>query len=334
MSEPIQKVIERHNSAQHAEITGNFPLNRAVVAGEFLKRAVQEPDDEDAGKIMIEGEFNAMYELYQVTPSFVPQPYTWGKLGLASPETYFFLCDFIDMSNKLPEPVQFCSRLAELHRISESPTGKFGFHVPTCHGRFPQLVGWDSSWTSFFTKLLGDVLRTDLARNGPWPALEKVSDRILTAVLPRLLGVLESDGRSVKPSLIHGDLWDGNVGTEVGTGNILIFDAGAYYAHNEMEIGMWRCERHKLRSEVYKREYFRNTPVSEPADEWDDRNRIYCVKMNIVHSAQHAGSITRQTAFEDMCYLVHKYAPWVSQEIDEDEELKGFAKAVEDAKSH
>ena len=42
----------------------------------------------------------------------------------------------------------------------------------------------------------------------------------------------------------------------------------------------------------------------------------------------------RNSAFEDMCYLVHKYAPWTSQEIDEDEGLEAFAKAVEDAKSH
>ena len=79
---------------------------------------------------MIEGDFNAMCKLYQLMPCFGPQLYTWGKLSLASPETHFFLCDFIDMSNKLPEPVQFCSRLAKLHRISESPTGQFGYHVP------------------------------------------------------------------------------------------------------------------------------------------------------------------------------------------------------------
>lgn len=250
---------------------------------------------DDAGKLMMEGEFNAMAELYKTMPSFVPRPHRRGKFSLSSPETYFFLCDFIDMSNKLPDPKRFCSRLAELHRASESPTGKFGFHVPTCHGRFPQFVEWDSSWTFFFTKLLDDVLSRDIHNNGPWLALEKVSQRTLTHVIPRLIGALESEGRSVKPSLIHGDLWEGNIGTEFETGEIYIFDAGAYYAHNEMEIGMWRCERHKIRSEVYKRAYLRNSTVSEPADEWDDRNRIYCVKMNMIHSAHHAGDRVRQT---------------------------------------
>ncbi|MCJ1466022.1 hypothetical protein MMC07_004641 [Pseudocyphellaria aurata] len=290
-----------------------------------------------AGKIMMEGEFNAMAELYKSMPSFVPRPRRWGKFCLSWPETYFFLCDFIDMSNELPDPKRFCSRLAELHCVSESPTGKFGFHVPTCHGRFPQFVEWDGSWTSFFTKLLDDVLRRDVQNNGPWLALEKVSQRALTHVIPRLIGALELNGRSVKPSLIHGDLWEGNIGTEFDTGDIYVFDAGAYYAHNEMEIGMWRCERHKIRSEAYKEAYkeayLRNSTVSEPADEWDDRNRIYCVKMNMIHSAHHAGDMVRQTAFEDMCYLVDKYAPWSPEELD-DETRKVFLKAVEDAKSH
>jgi fructosamine-3-kinase len=29
---------------------------------------------------------------------------------------------------------------------SESPTGKFGFHVNTYAGNLPQMVEWESSW--------------------------------------------------------------------------------------------------------------------------------------------------------------------------------------------
>ena len=64
---------------------------------------------------MMEGEFNAMTALYEAMPTFVPTPHAWGKFDLPSPQTYFFLCDFVDMNNKLPNPSQFASRLAELH---------------------------------------------------------------------------------------------------------------------------------------------------------------------------------------------------------------------------
>ncbi|KAI4212673.1 MAG: hypothetical protein LQ351_004564 [Letrouitia transgressa] len=259
---------------------------------------------------MMEGEFNAMTELYKTVPSLVPQPHAWGKFKIQQPSTYFFLCDFIDMRNQLPDPARLCSRIAELHRVSVSPTGKFGFHISTYHGKYPQSVQWNDNWASFFKNLLQDALRADLEANGPWPEFEKVSERTLNKVIPRLLGVLQENGRIIKPSLIHGDLWDGNIGTAYADNSILIFDSGAYYAHNEMEIGMWRCVRHHISAKIFTRQYFREFPVSEPVEEWDDRNRIYCVKMNIVHSAHHKGDIVRQTAYEDMCYLVNKYAPW------------------------
>ena len=243
----------------------------------------------------MEGEFNAMTELYKTMPSLVPQPFTWGKFKLSAVDTYFFLCDFVDMDNRLPDPGRLCSRVAELHRSSASPTGKFGFQIPTCHGKYKQFVEWDSNWASFFTKLLADALRLDLENNGPWPELERVSERTLTKVIPRLLGVLQADGRDIKPCLIHGDLWEGNIGIARENNEIKIFDAGAYYAHNEMEIGMWRCVRHKINAKVFTRQYLRTFPPSEPAEEWDDRNRLYCVKMNMVHSAHHKGDIVRQT---------------------------------------
>jgi len=239
----------------------------------------------------------------------VPKPLAWGKFDSGDPETYFFLCDFIDMTNDLPDPAEFCMQLAELHSISESPTGNFGFHVATCHGRFPQYVEWDGNWESFFRKLLADALRLDIESNGPWKELQAVSERVLLNVLPKLLGPLEADGRTVKPCLIHGDLWEGNIGTCLETGNVYIFDSGAYYAHNEMEIGMWRCERHQINSKDFLREYLKNAGVSEPADQFDDRNRIYCVKMNMIHSAHHSGCKERITAYEDMCYLANKYDP-------------------------
>ncbi|KAI9746972.1 MAG: hypothetical protein M4579_007549, partial [Chaenotheca gracillima] len=191
------------------------------------------------------------------------------------------------MDTSLPDPARLAARLAQLHKTSVSPTGQFGFHIPTCHGRFAQVVDWDPSWTSFFTKLLAGALHQDKIKNDPWPELDRVSDRVLTHVIPRLLGTLERDGRSVKPVLIHGDLWEGNIGTSSDTGDILIFDAGSYYAHSEMEIGMWRCTRHGISSEVFLSEYLSIVDRSDPKEEWDDRNRLYCVKMNMVHSGHH-----------------------------------------------
>jgi protein-ribulosamine 3-kinase len=55
--------------------------------------------------------------------------------------------------------------------------------------------------------------------------LDNLAKKIFSHVIPRLIGNLERDGRSIKPCLIHGDLWEGNIGTVQETGDIYIYDS-------------------------------------------------------------------------------------------------------------
>ena len=120
------------------------------------------------------------------------------------------------------------------------------------------------------------AMAEDVKRNGSWPDLEDPGARLVSHVIPRLIGALETEGRSVKPCLIHGDLWEGNTGTLDETGDIVLFDAGSYYApHN------------KVNSKVYTDAYRKHHADSEPAREWDDRNRLYSTYYDIVHSVNH-----------------------------------------------
>ncbi|PGH11175.1 hypothetical protein AJ79_05017 [Helicocarpus griseus UAMH5409] len=156
----------------------------------------------------------------------------------SSPDAYYFLCDFIQMKNGVPDPEKLCSKLIQMHQSSKSPTGKFGFHINTCQGNLPQDTKWNSSWVDLFIQLVRHSMRLNREKNGTWKNLGQVVDRLITHVVPQVLGPLEAEGRVVKPTLIHGDLWDGNVGIDEKTGEIYAFDASVYYAHYEMEIAM------------------------------------------------------------------------------------------------
>ena len=179
----------------------------------------------DTGRELMEGEFAAMRELYKVVPSIIPKPYAVGKVKSTAPAGHFVIYDFKDMRPELLDVKSFCSEVAKLHRNSVSPTGKFGFHTNTTHGKFPQRMEWNSSWEIIFRKLLSDLLILNLETNGPWKEFQDVYERALTLVLPKLIGPLESEGRTIKPCLLHGDLWEGNVGTSGETGRFFIFDA-------------------------------------------------------------------------------------------------------------
>ena len=50
------------------------------------------------------------------------------------------------------------------------------------------------------------VSKLDVQANGPWKQLDDGINVTLEKVVPRLLGPLQEDGRSIKPYLIHSDL--------------------------------------------------------------------------------------------------------------------------------
>lgn len=246
---------------------------------------------------MMLGEFTAVNEILKYAPGLLPEPYAWGMFRSGNPRTFFYLSNFVDMDTiSAPEPTQFAAKVAQLHRSSVSPEGKFGFQVTTCDGKMAHTVDWESDWATFFSRLLRGVAKLDMETNGVLPKLEIALANVVDKVAPRLLDPLQADGRELKPSLIHGDLWEGNVGTHLETGEIILFDAGSYYAHNEIDLGIWRsaCGQH-FRAKAYTRNYLRNFPAAEPVEEFDDRNRLYSLKYNLNYSAGHPGSITRET---------------------------------------
>jgi protein-ribulosamine 3-kinase len=232
----------------------------------------------------MEGEYTGMLELYNTVPHMIPKPHAWGKIDTKPIPTYFYICDFINITDTLPDPVKLGAAVAELHKKSVSPTGKFGFQMNTCDGFLHQDVPWESSWTVAFHRLLKGVWIHDSNSNGAWPELDAAMERTLSHVVPRLLGALEAN-QTIKPCLIHGDLWEGNIGTDIETGNIYIYDAAAYYAHNEMEIGIWRVSHRSIKAPAYRREYVRHFKKSKPVAEWDDRLALYSVKAKLMYTA-------------------------------------------------
>jgi protein-ribulosamine 3-kinase len=136
------------------------------------------------------------------------------------------------------------SRLAQLHRDSVSPTGKFD--TTTCHAKLHQLTDlWEDSWEVCYRQQLAHVFACDAERQSPWPEFRAVADLVLDRCVPALLRPLQADGRSIKPCLVHGNIWNENTATDVETGKPFVFDGSSHYAHNEYELGNRRTPRHR-----------------------------------------------------------------------------------------
>ncbi|TPX17324.1 uncharacterized protein E0L32_012211 [Thyridium curvatum] len=171
-----------------AKLSGSFPMDEAVVEGNsfasvshfgtsawtvtgkvlaktregtdaayFLKIAYGEH-----GGVMLKGEFESAKIIYGLMPGLIPQPFGYGRYKTSNPVAYFYLSEFIDMDiTPAPDPVEFTTQLAALHKRSGSPNGRFGFHVVTCDGKMPHTVDWQDSWATFLGRLLQGVCKLD-----------------------------------------------------------------------------------------------------------------------------------------------------------------------------
>lgn len=216
---------------------------------------------------MCEGEFESLTAIYAVSPGSVPKVHAWGKFDATETGEegiYFLLEEFQDIQVQPADPVKLATLLAELHQRSTSPTGKFGFHISTCHAKMPQAVGtWEDSWCTLFSNHLRQTM--DLARPIlQWPEFDIVCKLTLEKVAPRLLLPLQSEGRVLKPSLLHVDCWDGNTATDMNTGKAFVFDVCSFYGHSEYDTGNWRTPRHRLSKLAYIENYKKLVPASEP----------------------------------------------------------------------
>ncbi|KAK8136215.1 Fructosamine/Ketosamine-3-kinase [Apiospora sp. TS-2023a] len=261
----------------------------------------------DDGKGMMHGEYESMKCLNQALPELVPFPIAWGTYE-TDPGIHFFICTFYDMDEELCSLDTFPRLIAELHKQGISPNGKFGFPVTTYQGRLPQDPTWCDTWEECFSRNIDIIFEHEVKAQGPDDELAELRRTIMERVIPRLLRPMETDGRKVVPRLIHGDLWEGNAGTDLDTAIPKIFDACSWYAHNEFEMAPWRPLRQKM-GKPYVKAYTEHFPVSEPVEDFDGRNALYALRrFNLCSSALYPGNLNyRNVVRTDLRDLVERY---------------------------
>ena len=119
--------------------------------------------------------------------------------------------------------------LGELHLNSNESNPKiFGYPVEGFIGITDQKKGWENNWIDCFLNLRIIPQLSILKRN----VLDKET-------VDKLKEKIKSELLNHKPinTLVHGDLWSGNVGTEK-SGKGVIFDPASWWADNEVDIAM------------------------------------------------------------------------------------------------
>ncbi len=172
---------------------------------------------------MFAAEAAGLHEIAHSGTIRVPQPVCDGRNDEAS----WLVLEYIEFGDKR-DGRRLGVQLAAMHRVT---AGKFGWKHDNTIGATPQINTPNDDWFEFWREWrLGFQLHLAAKNSAPRRLLTQ-GERLLADCAPLLAG------REIQPSLLHGDLWGGNVGFDA-SGTPVIFDPAVYYGDRETDLAM------------------------------------------------------------------------------------------------
>ena len=173
---------------------------------------------------MFEAEADGLAAMAATETIRVPEPICSGVAGAQA----YLVLEAIDMGHSGGNSAELAGRqLAAMHRFSQM---RFGWFRDNTIGSTPQPNTESDAWVDFWReRRLGFQLEL-AASNGLGDTIQRLGERLLE----RFPVLIEHDP---VPSLLHGDLWGGNLAYDQA-GNPVIFDPAVYYGDREADLAM------------------------------------------------------------------------------------------------
>lgn len=172
---------------------------------------------------MFEAELSGLQELSRANSIRVPEPVCTGVTASDA----FLVLEYLPLGGN-GSAAQLGEQLAELHHHQQQD---FGWRRDNTIGSTPQINHRESDWPEFWARHRLEFQLTRAQKKG---AGSRVVER--GQQLCENLSGFFSSYRPVA-SLLHGDLWSGNVGY-LTSGEPVIFDPAVYYGDREADLAM------------------------------------------------------------------------------------------------
>ena len=173
---------------------------------------------------MFEAEYEGLAEMAGAEAIRVPQPLCTGSDGREA----WIAMEYIPLGRPSAQSqAEAGAQLATMHRQRSE---EFGWHRDNTIGSTPQPNDWTAGWVHFWrVHRLGFQLEL-AAGHGYTGRLQDLGARLLGEI-PAFVD------HDPQPSLLHGDLWGGNIGYDP-EGTPVIFDPAVYYGDREADLAM------------------------------------------------------------------------------------------------
>lgn len=208
----------------HRPLGGGCISRTMVIEGRGLSYFVKLNSSNRAE--MFAAEAVGLQALNAACPLRVPAPVCNGVCS----DTAYLVLEFIDLAVAAsPATHSALGRgLAALHRTHSDG---FGWQRDNTIGSTPQINSWCADWVEFYREMrLAPQLRLAYD-NGIGRETISAGEELMEG----LAGFFA--GYAPEPSLLHGDLWGGNVAAD-NTGEPVLFDPAPYFGDREVDIAM------------------------------------------------------------------------------------------------
>ncbi len=209
--------LEQQQSLAGGSINSAFLLRGKNAQQYFVK--TNRPDQ----LAMFEAEAHGLQALASSHTLRVPQSVCFGENSAQS----YIVLEYLEMNGRADQRL-LGEQLAAMHRVTAE---NFGWVIDNTIGATHQPNQWTVNWLDFWREQrLGFQLQL-AAKNGYGGELQSLGEKLLLE-MPKLFS-----GRQIKASMLHGDLWGGNVaGLQDGTP--VIYDPAFYYGDREADLAM------------------------------------------------------------------------------------------------
>ena len=273
----IRNLIE-HSLGFHInntiQISGGS-INRAIKIVTEAKPLFLKWNDANLFPGMFDAEAKGLQLLRSTNTFFIPEVIFTDTADGKS----FLILEWIESGVKIKNFWNdFGLRLAKLHRHTSK---NFGLDHNNYIGSLQQSNVQHSSWINFF---INERLTPQLKR-----AVDsgKLPDRLIKQ-LANLSKQLPEIIPKEKPSLLHGDLWNGNFMT-AHNGSACLVDPAVYYGHREMDLAMTKLFG------GFDREFYEAYNDQFPLEkDFDSRVDIYNLYPLLVHVNLFGGGYVQQ----------------------------------------
>jgi len=210
-------------SVQRQQSMGGGSINAAFLLAAENGQKYFVKTNRSGQQAMFEAEARGLQALASSFTLKVPEAVCFGGDQVQS----YIVLEYLELAGSADQRI-LGEQLATMHRVTVE---RFGWEIDNTIGATFQPNAWMDDWLDFWSeRRLGFQLQL-AAKNGYGGELQSLGEKLLLE-MPKLFA-----GRQIPASMLHGDLWGGNV-AGLKDGTPVIYDPAFYYGDREADLAM------------------------------------------------------------------------------------------------